>query len=138
VICGAGPEESSLRALAEELGVEDRVAIAGAVSFKELVSLYSNCLAVYFAPFQEDYGYVTLEAFLSGKPVVTAPDSGGPTEFVIDDENGCVVELVSEKLAERLRELSVDRSRSAEMGRAGLESIRGITWDETIEKLVEP
>jgi len=138
VICGTGPEESSLRAIAEELGVEDRVAFAGAVSFTELVGLYRNCLAVYFAPFREDYGYVTLEAFLSGKPVVTAPDSGGPTEFVIDDENGCVVELVSEKLAERLRELSVDRPRSAEMGRAGLESIRGITWDETIEKLVEP
>lgn len=138
VICGEGPEESSLRATAEELGVVDRVEFAGAVGFRELVELYSQCLAVYYAPFREDYGYVTLEAFLSGKPVVTAPDSGGPTEFVIDDETGCVVELVSEKLAERLRELSIDRSRSAEMGRAGLESIRGITWDETIEKLVAP
>ena len=30
-----------------------------------------------FAPFDEDYGYVTLEAFEARKPVVTASDSGG-------------------------------------------------------------
>jgi glycosyltransferase involved in cell wall biosynthesis len=138
VICGTGPEEASLRALAEELGVADRVDFAGAASFRDLVELYSNCLAVYFAPFHEDYGYVTLEAFLSGKPVVTAPDSGGPTEFVTHDETGFVVELESEKLAERLRELAADRTKSADMGRAGQESIGGIGWDATIEKLVAP
>jgi glycosyltransferase involved in cell wall biosynthesis len=138
VICGSGPEEASLRALAEMLGVADRIHFAGAVPFRDLVALYSNCLAVYFAPFQEDYGYVTLESFLSGKPVVTAPDAGGPTEFVLNDETGFVVELESEKLAERLRRLAEDRTKSAEMGRAGLESIADIGWDETIEKLVAP
>jgi glycosyltransferase involved in cell wall biosynthesis len=93
---------------------------------------------VYFAPFQEDFGYVTLEAFLSKKPVVTAPDSGGPTEFVEDGETGCVVELDAEKLAERLRELDANRERSAAMGEAGFERIRDIHWDHVIDKLVAP
>ena len=52
--------------------------------------LYAGCRAVIFAPFDEDYGYVTLEAFLSGKPVITADDSGGPLEFVEDGVTGCV------------------------------------------------
>jgi glycosyltransferase involved in cell wall biosynthesis len=46
--------------------------------------------AVLFAPYQEDYGYVTLEAFLSRKPVITARDSGGTLEFVEDGVNGYV------------------------------------------------
>jgi glycosyltransferase involved in cell wall biosynthesis len=138
VICGTGPEAKALHALAEELGVADRIDFAGAVSFAAVVELYSNCLAVYFAPFQEDFGYVTLEAFLSQKPVVTAPDSGGPTEFVEDGETGFVTELDPEKLAGCLRSLAANRQRSAEMGAAGFERIRSITWDNAIEKLVLP
>jgi glycosyltransferase involved in cell wall biosynthesis len=138
VICGTGPERDSLIALADELGVSDRIDFAGAVSFQNIIELYSGCLAVYFAPFQEDYGYVTLEAFLSRKPVVTAPDSGAPTEFVEDGETGFVVELDSEKLAERLRDLDDNRSRSAAMGEAGFEKVRLIDWEPVIDKLVAP
>lgn len=138
VICGSGPEEDGLRALADDLGVSERIDFAGAVPFRRLVELYSGCLAVYFAPFQEDYGYVTLEAYLSGKPVVTAPDSGAPTEFVVDGETGFVVELDAEKLAERLRELDHNRKRSAAMGEAGFERIRHMNWDTVIDKLVAP
>ena len=49
-----------------------------------------DALAVVYAPFDEDYGYVTLEAFLCAKPVITATDSGGTLEFVVDGENGFV------------------------------------------------
>ena len=41
-------------------------------------------------PRSEDYGFVTVEAFASGRPVVTATDSGGPAELVRDGENGFV------------------------------------------------
>ena len=40
----------------------------------------------------EDYGYVTLEAFLSHKPVVTTIDAGGPNEFVTNGANGWVTD----------------------------------------------
>ena len=45
-----------------------------------------------YPPFDEDFGYVTLEAFLARKPVVTCTDSGGPNEFVVDGVNGFVCE----------------------------------------------
>jgi glycosyltransferase involved in cell wall biosynthesis len=136
VICGTGPEEEALRALASKLGIEDRIDFRGTTSFEDLVDLYSRSLAVYFAPFEEDYGYITLEAFLSRKPVVTAPDSGGPTEFVTDDETGIVVELDPEKLGEKLRVLAANPDRAAEMGRAGLDLASALSWDPVIEALV--
>ena len=40
---------------------------AGSASGDELVELYAGALAVIYAPFDEDYGYVTLEAFLVGE-----------------------------------------------------------------------
>jgi glycosyltransferase involved in cell wall biosynthesis len=50
--------------------------------------LYADALAVLYPPFDEDFGYVTLDAFLARKAVVTASDSGGPNEFVVDGVNG--------------------------------------------------
>ena len=41
----------------------------GFVSVDELLALYACCRAAYYAPVDEDYGYVTVEAFLSRKPV---------------------------------------------------------------------
>jgi len=136
VVAGQGPEDESLPALAQELGVADRVEFRGAVPFAELVELYADALAVYFAPLLEDYGYIALEAFLSGKPVVTAPDAGGPLEFVTDGETGVVVELEPEKLGEQLRRLDAQRERAAEMGRAGRERVLPIHWDPVIDALV--
>jgi glycosyltransferase involved in cell wall biosynthesis len=136
VIVGEGPEEESLRKLATRLGVDDRVDFRGHASFTETVSLYAHSLGVYFAPFLEDYGYVTVEAFLSEKPVITAPDSGGPLEFVEDGKTGVVVDLEPEKLGEQLRRLDANRSWAHALGRAGRERIRPIRWEPVLDALV--
>ena len=75
-IAGAGPLAEELRKQIAGLGVEDRVELLGFVSAEELVDLYAGCRAAYYAPLNEDYGYVTVEAFLSRKPVVTTTDAG--------------------------------------------------------------
>ena len=56
---------------------------AGRVDDDELADLYARCLAVFYAPVDEDYGFVPYEAFLSEKPVVTTCDAGGPLEVVV-------------------------------------------------------
>lgn len=76
VIAGEGEEEDALRRLAKRLNVQDRIRFAGYVTDEELFDLYANCLTVFYAPHDEDYGFTTIEAFLSGKPVITAVDSG--------------------------------------------------------------
>ena len=89
-----------------------------------------------YPPYDEDFGYVTLEAFLARKPVVTCTDSGGPNEFVVDGGNGYVCEPTPGALADAMQRLSSDRRRAAAFGDAGHEVARRITWDGVIETLV--
>ena len=136
VIVGTGTQESNLRRLVEELGLGDRVHFAGALSDEELLALYAGALGVYYAPFDEDYGYVTLEAFLAHKPVVTARDSGGTLEFVEDGANGLVCDPRPDAVADAFGRLAADRAGAAALGDAGFERARLVTWDGVIEKLV--
>ena len=93
-------------------------------------------LRVVYVPFDEDYGYVTLEAFLARRPVITATDSGGTLEFVRDGTNGLVCEPQPEALADRINRIGADRRLAASLGSAGFEMAQQITWDGVIEKLV--
>ena len=73
----------------------------GAVNDEALLELYAGALGVIYAPFDEDYGYVTLEAFLARKPVITARDSGGTLEFVVDGVNGWICDPRPDAVAGR-------------------------------------
>ena len=138
VIVGTGTQEANLRRLVEQLDLGDRVHFTGEVADEELLALYAGALGVVYAPFDEDYGYVTLEAFLAHKPVVTARDSGGTLEFVDDGVNGCVCDPRPEAVADAFSRLAADRAGAAALGEAGFERARRITWDGVIEKLVGP
>lgn len=136
VVAGEGPQRAALESLASELGVSDRVRFAGRVDDEALIELYSNALAVVFAPFDEDYGYVTLEAMLSARPVVTARDSGGPLEFVQEGVNGAVCDASPGALAATFGALHGNPSHAASLGEAGRQRALAVTWDGVIEKLV--
>ena len=109
----------------------------GRVSEEELLSGYANSLGVFFAPYDEDYGYVTLEAMLSGKPVITCTDSGGPLEFV-DPETGFVVEPEPENVAAAVDAMYSDRQGAVDKGQAGLQKYHrmNISWDNVVSKLL--
>jgi glycosyltransferase involved in cell wall biosynthesis len=136
VVAGDGTYRAEVEREARDLGLADRVRFLGAVDDDTLVGLYANALGVVFVPYDEDYGYVTLEAFLSAKPVVTARDSGGPLEFVTDGQNGFVCEPRPEALGAAFRALAADRALARALGEAGLERARVITWDGVIEHLL--
>lgn len=136
VVAGEGTQQERARRAAEEAGVADRVAFLGAVSDEALVDLYAGALAVVYAPFEEDYGYVTLESFLARKAVITARDSGGPLEFVEHGVNGLVCEPAPEALADAINRLAADRSLAASLGDAGYDRARRVTWDGVIERLL--
>lgn len=121
-----------------ELGLGDRIKPLGTVSEEEKIKLYAGCLAVYNGVYDEDYGYVTIEGFLSGKPVITHPDSGGPLEFVKDQDSGFVVEAEPEPIAECIHRLSENRKLAREMGSRGRQTIEDqqINWGHVIERLL--
>jgi glycosyltransferase involved in cell wall biosynthesis len=138
IVAGIGTQRENVEREAEKAGVNDRVTFLGAVGDDELVRLYSEALCVAYPPFDEDYGYVTLEAFLSRKPVVTCSDSGGPNEFVVDGVSGFVCPPAPESLAAAINRLASDRRLAASMGDAGFDVGRTVTWDGVIETLVAP
>ncbi len=121
----------------------DRVEFLGRVTDEQLVELYARALAVYYAPHNEDYGYVTLEAMASGKPVLTAVDSGGVLEFVRHGETGLVVDPTSDALGHAANSLVEDRAFAERLGAAGREFIvqRGLAeqgWEPVIAGLLSP
>ena len=120
----------------DHAGVAHRVVFAGTAGGDELVSLYAGALAVVYVPFDEDYGYVTLEAFLAMKPVVTTADSGGTLEFVRDGENGFVCLPEPEAIGRAIAQLADNPSRAREMGERGRARAVEITWDGVVEQLV--
>ena len=135
-LAGEGPERDRLMALAGELGVAERIEFLGWIDDEALLREYRDALAVFYAPFDEDYGYVTVEAFRAAKPVVTAADSGGVLEFVEDGRNGYAVSPDDPRaMAARLDELHRDRELAARLGRAGEASVCDIGWDRVIAAL---
>ena len=135
LIAGDGSIRHELAEYVERRGLRDRVVLLGRVDDDTLIELYAGCRAVLFAPYQEDYGYVTLEAFLSRKPVITARDSGGTLEFVVDGVNGYVCEPTSDTLADAVNRLAKDAALAASLGARGHSVAANITWDNVVDRL---
>lgn len=136
VVAGDGTQRANVERVAVDAGVADRVTFLGTVDDNQLVDLYANALAVVYPPFDEDFGYVTLEAFLARKPVITCTDSGGPNEFVRTGVNGWVCAPEAAALASAIAAADADRAGAARRGDSGHDLARTITWDGVIEKLL--
>jgi glycosyltransferase involved in cell wall biosynthesis len=136
VIVGDGSLRIELQREAAALNVGHRVTFAGSLWGDSVADLYAGALGVVYAPFDEDYGYVTLEAFLAAKPVITTTDAGGPLEFVRDGANGFVCEPEATSLAAAIDRLAADRALAERLGRTGRHVAETITWDGVIEQLL--
>jgi glycosyltransferase involved in cell wall biosynthesis len=138
VLAGDGEEREALEGLVARHGLGPRVLLAGRVDETALVERLSRCRGVVFVPFDEDYGFVTAEAFASGKPVVTTRDSGGPAELVRDGVNGLVVEPTPAALAAAMARLADDETAAVRMGTAARDGFAGVTWPATVARLLAP
>ena len=136
VFVGRGPEEARLKRLARELSVQERVTWLPEVDEEALLDLYARARLVVVAPEGEDLGYVPLEAFLSGKPVLTTEDAGGPLEFVADGETGFVVPARPEAIGAAMRVAWEKEEVLARMGEEGKRRVAELTWDRTIATLL--
>ena len=127
-----------LKSLAAGLGVERQAEWRGRITQHEKLDAYSRCIAVVFPPLDEDYGYVTLEAMLSEKAVITCTDSGGPTEFVRHEESGLIAEPAPEALGHAFERLWRDRELAAGYGREGRATYLrlGLSWPKVVTALL--
>jgi glycosyltransferase involved in cell wall biosynthesis len=116
-IVGDGPESGALAALADELGVRDRVRFLG---LQRNVQPYLQAADVFICPsrWAEAAGLVNLEAQATGLPVL-ASDIGGIPEYVADGQSGFLFPVGdTAQLAEQVRQLAASPDRCQEMGRA--------------------
>jgi glycosyltransferase involved in cell wall biosynthesis len=136
VIGGDGEERARIEGLIASLGLQDRVVLVGRLDDEALVDQLSRCRAVCFPPFEEDYGFVTVEAFASAKAVITCRDSGGPVELVAHGETGLVCDPTPAALASALRALADDRALAERMGRQGRARAEELSWRRTVAALL--
>jgi glycosyltransferase involved in cell wall biosynthesis len=130
--------EDECRRESAKLGVDRRIEWLGPVSDEHKAILYARSRAVVYPPFDEDYGYVTLEAMLSSKPVITCTDSGGPLEFVLDNRTGLVAKPTADSLAASMDRVWADSNAARGMGEAGRDHYQtlGISWKNVVGRLV--
>jgi glycosyltransferase involved in cell wall biosynthesis len=136
-IAGTGTLESELRSSAARAGAASRLDLLGFVDDEALVERFAGALAVAYAPHDEDYGYVTLQAFGAGKPVITAKDSGGVLEWVDDGVNGIVTDGSAAALGEAYDRLAADKPLARRMGEAGRERVADLRWSGVVDRLLE-
>jgi len=142
-ICGASSNDFyvwELRRRVRELGLTHRIQIDHRwISEEEKTGLLADCLAAAYMPFDEDsYGYPTIEACHSHKPILTTLDSGGVMELVQDGVNGFAAEPTPQGVALAMDALFADRTRTREMGdnaRRRLDEL-SISWSHVLNSIL--
>ena len=136
VIAGEGPDRDRLEELAAKHRLDGRVTFTGRLDDDALADHYARCLAVFYAPVDEDLGFVPYEAFLAEKPVVTTRDAGGPLEVVVDQRTGLVCEPTPDAVAQALAWLRSHPDEARAQGQAGRTEAARLTWDATVDRLL--
>ncbi|MEP6610156.1 MAG: glycosyltransferase family 4 protein [Burkholderiaceae bacterium] len=139
VIYGAGPEEAELHLQIERLGLGQRCRLAGYVPENELIDALGHARAAFYGPYDEDYGYATIEAFLAEKPVITCSDSGEAARIVARTAGGWVVEPKPAAIAAALQDAyRQNDDQLAALGRSGASFARTLSWEHVVDELVTP
>ncbi|HLZ30440.1 MAG TPA: glycosyltransferase family 4 protein [Chloroflexota bacterium] len=142
VLAGNPDAEAYGRDLKERIqryGLQDRIKWLGWITDDEKAHLMARAFAALYLPYDEDsYGYVTLEAFQSHKPVITLSDSGGTEELIEHGLNGLVADPTADSLAEHMESLWSAKSRTRELGENAFQSLstRGIAWEHVLDRLI--
>lgn len=136
LIAGTGRHEETLRELARELGIADRVWFLGYVPDQDLPVLYSSADVFVLPSRYEGFGLVLLEAMACGTPVIGA-DAGGIPTAIGDNDTGLIVQRDVDALAEALRSLQTEPTNWQAMGEKSLNQANRNSWDEVTSRVEE-
>lgn len=138
VISGMGGQYARFKKMVQDYNLESQIHFLGHTSEEELRAFYANALAVFFGPFDEDYGYITLEAMLSSKPLITCKDSGGPLEFITDYSEGLIINPDPRAIADAIDRLAAQPAWSIAMGINGRKKYDALelSWDKVVATLL--
>lgn len=109
VLVGGGMEERSLKKLARDLGIADRVDFVGTVPYEEVPGYLKAADLFSFASTTETQGLVTMEAMAAELPIA-AVDGTGTQDTLTDGEDGLLTQNSSTALAEAIHRLLEDQA----------------------------
>ena len=122
-LVGSGELETSLKRLATELGVLDRVRFHGKLSAEQLAEQYASCDCLCLPSIErtEAFGLVLLEAMYFGKTTVISDVPGSGMGWIVDDGiTGLKVPVAdADALAGAFRQLHANRDTLARLGTSG-------------------
>lgn len=129
-IAGDGPQIDSLKALAQELDISDRVTFLGWQSREELTQWYHHSNLFLFPSRHEGMPNAVLEAMSSGLPVV-ATRIAGSEELVLDGVTGLLVNAEdADSLRDGLSRLIVEEKMRIQMGQASRNRVeKEYSWE---------
>jgi D-inositol-3-phosphate glycosyltransferase len=142
IVGGSGlpddPDARRLRALAQRLGVADRVELTGPVRHTAMPSLLRSADAVVCVPWYEPFGMVALEAMACAVPVVCAA-VGGLRDTILNGETGLHVPAHDQmRLASAITTLLDDQTMSRRFGARGAQRAASIyTWERVADSLLQ-
>lgn len=106
-IAGTGPDDSGLKALTAQLGLDHRIHFLGAVEHDLLPQLLCAADAMVLPSEREGLANAWIEAIACGTPVVI-PDVGGAREVVQSGSAGRIAERSPEAIAQAVADLLAD------------------------------
>lgn len=140
-VVGDGRLRPELEKLAQELEVSSATTFHGTVTDARRDAILSQA-TVFAMPSRiegkgvgEGFGIAYVEAGAQGLPVV-AGNAGGALDAVVDGETGLLVDPENpQAVADALSVLLEDRERARQMGRAGWEHARSLSWARTASEI---
>ncbi len=140
---GTGPDLPRLRKLAEDLNVQDQITFLGKLSDADVLREYQKCDAFVLlsrvdleAPNVEGFGLVYLEAALCGKPSL-GPNEGGPTDAIVHEKTGLLVNPRKEEEIANALETFFDRNICEQLGVAAKERALKFSWHRSAQLITE-
>lgn len=135
LVYGDGSQKNAIEQLIKEKGMDDSIKLMGRIPNKEVPKALHE-FDIFCALSQldsESFGVAAVEAMAMEKPVVVS-DVDGFKEVTVDTETGFVVPKKDVKLvAEKLKELIVDKNLRAQMGKNGRKRVETLyNWEDNV------
>ena len=122
VMAGEGTQLENIKELVRKKGLSDSFFFLGKVGHSKLPEIYASADVFLLTSSYEGFGRVVIESYLSGVPVVSSINAG-TIELIKDNETGYLHDLNSEKLANSVIKLLIDKQCCLSMGQAGKKKI---------------
>lgn len=139
-VIGDGSMAANWKALAGELGIQNRIHFSGWLSQQECARRLRACVALVLPSLYECGGAVVLEAMAMGRPVI-ATNWGGPADY-LNASCGMLIEPESysslvEGFAAAMQRVIDSPERAAAMGAAGRErAIQDFDWRRKVDRVI--